>query len=253
MEPMPPTALGPQIMSNIIHLRQYVTITAMFLLWPSGQTKMEEVRIYVSNSYHPYWISHATPDWRGRDANSHRLDRWGNTLAHVMKSPIRIGLVFKTDLPKLLSALSSSWGLTLSSGCLPLWHQSNLQTQSSCLQPLHPVKETEGKPSFCWLALESEDISFSKSLADLFSMEWIAPRAPSWTNQFEQGYVTTPLTTSWCEIPIIMQKSDTGALPAPSILDNDSQEVVGVMWPLVYALTHMKLYIWKYLKVWSTS
>lgn len=171
-----------------------------------------------------------------------------------MKSPTRIGLVFMTDLSKLLSTLSSSWGLTLSSGCLPLWYQSNLQFRSSCLQPLHPVKETEGKPSFCWLALESEDIFFSKSLADLFSMEWIAPRAlPEQISLKKHTWLTTPLTTSWCEIPIIMQKLDTGALPAPSILDNDSHEVVGVMWPLVYALTHMKLYIWKYLKVWSTS
>lgn len=53
---MLPKALGPQIMSDIIHLHQNVTIIAIFQLQPSGQTKIEEARTYISNPYHPYWI-----------------------------------------------------------------------------------------------------------------------------------------------------------------------------------------------------
>lgn len=45
---MLPKALGPQTMSNIIHLHQYVMIIDIFQLRPSGQTKIEEARIHTA-------------------------------------------------------------------------------------------------------------------------------------------------------------------------------------------------------------
>ena len=104
---------------------------SLFSVMATGSKKKnKDVWVYISNLYHSYWISH---DTFGLKLQRHQLKMaWlvGNALAHIARSLLGIGLIFKADLSELLSALSSPWGLALSSGCLSLWYQSNCKSFS---------------------------------------------------------------------------------------------------------------------------
>lgn len=77
-------------------------------------------------------------------------------MAHVARSPLGIGLIFNADLSELLSALSSPWGLTLSSGCRV--YGTKVTVTVSVLSAASASKKRErGGRHFCWLALQSEE------------------------------------------------------------------------------------------------
>lgn len=114
----------------------------------------------------------------------------GNALGHVARSPLGIGLLFNADLSELLSALSSPWGLTLSSGCLSLWYQSNCNSFNLICSFSIQKKRQRGGRHFCWLALQSEEIlSLSPGRSLLSELNWTMCLSP-WTSLAKR--VTTP-------------------------------------------------------------
>lgn len=175
------------------------------------------------------------------------------TLTHWMvrkyiKSPVRISWRFNRDLSELLSILSSGeadFALRLPSLKGPTRLE---QFQSS----LHPEKE-RGGCHFCWLALQIEETTFSKCLADISLLDWTEPHDPSWTSPAKGVWLPLHSLVTWatCDCAVWGACGQIRSSPSWTMHPwSQGCDVTAVLLLDTYVLT---LYIVKFLKVWSPA